>query len=96
MQDNNFGLASCFFVHFFAVTARRRLEDASLFVVWRAQISDVDFFLLFLNLSVVPKKRTRENSPTFHIFSELVHLYTRQSLKKRKFLLKVTLSLPWP
>ena len=58
---------------------------------WR---SDDEFFVLFLNLSAVPKKQLSENSPTFDIFSGLE--YTRQRLKKREYLFKVTFSLPSP
>ena len=40
------------------------------------------------------RKELWGNSPTFHIFSELVHLNTRQSLKKGKFSV-LTRILPW-
>ena len=34
-QNNNFARASCFFVHFFAVTERLRRENAKFYVLWR-------------------------------------------------------------
>ena len=84
MQNNNFARASRFFVHFFAVTARRRLEVAWLLVLWRAQISDVDFFLLFLNLSAVRpyEKNLGEIHPHF-TFSANWYIYTRDKVWKK-------------
>ena len=41
-----------------------------------------------------PKNQLLENSPTFDIFSDLA--WSRQSLPKREFILKVTFSLPSP
>ena len=53
-QNNNFTRASCFFVHFFAVTTRLRRENAQLHVLWKTwtQLDD-DFLFLFLNSDTV-------------------------------------------
>ena len=59
-QNNNFARASRFFVHFFAVTARLRRENAWFHSLWRTQTSDDQFFFLFLNLSAVDKKSNLE------------------------------------
>ena len=54
-QSNNFARASRFLVHFFAVTARLRLETGliSRHVVQRKYTSDVEITSLFLNLDMV-------------------------------------------
>ena len=43
------------FVHFFAVTARLRLEITSGDVLWRTQTQAYKFLFLPLNLAAVPK-----------------------------------------
>ena len=48
-QNNNFARASRFFVHFFAVTARLRHEDAYFHVKWRTRTQDHGFLFLILN-----------------------------------------------
>ena len=50
-QNNNFACASRFFVYFFAVVARLRLESAvpNFHVLWKTWTRDNDFLFLFLN-----------------------------------------------
>ena len=48
-QNNQFARASRFFVHFFAVTARLRRENAQFHELSRTQTSDDKLFFLFLN-----------------------------------------------
>ena len=52
-QNNNFARASRFFVHFFAVTARLRRENAKFHDVQRKYTSDDEISSLFLNLDMV-------------------------------------------
>ena len=52
-NQNNFARASHFFVHFSAVTARLRRENAQLHVVQRKYTSDDEISSLFLNLDMV-------------------------------------------
>ena len=50
-QNNNFACASRFFVYFFAVVARLRLESTvpNFHVLWKTWTRDNDFIFLFLN-----------------------------------------------
>ena len=52
-QNNTFARASRFFVHFFAVTARLRRENAQFHVVQRTYTSDDEISSLYLNLDMV-------------------------------------------
>ena len=66
MQNNNFAGASCFFVHFFVVTARLRRENAYFHVLWRTWTQDNNFLFLFLNFDTVFYNSTPEKKlPTF-------------------------------
>ena len=53
-----FTRASHFFVHFFAVTARLRRENAQFHVAQRKYTSDDEISSLFLNLGMVLKNST--------------------------------------
>ena len=52
-QTNNFARASRFFVHFFAVTARARRENASFHALHRKYTCDDEISSLILNLDMV-------------------------------------------
>ena len=52
-QTNNFARASRFFVHFFAVTARLRRENASFHASQRKYTCDDEISSFFLNLDMV-------------------------------------------
>ena len=56
--------------------------------------NDDKLFFLFLNLSAVPKKSTPGKLASISYFQRIEK--TRQSWKKRQFILKVTFSLPSP
>ena len=60
LQNNNFALASRFFVHFFAVTARLRRENAEFHDVQRKYTSDDEISSLFLNLDIILRNSTLE------------------------------------
>ena len=57
-QKNNFARASRFFVHFPAVTARLRRENAQFHVVQRKYTSDDEISSLFLHLAMVLRNST--------------------------------------
>ena len=57
-QNNNFARASRFFVHFLAVTARLRRENAQFHVVQRKYTSDDEISSLFLHLAMVLRNST--------------------------------------
>ena len=57
-QNNNFARASRFFVHFFAVTARLRHENANFHFLQRKYTSDDEISSLFLNLDMVLRNST--------------------------------------
>ena len=61
-QNNTFARASRFFVHFFAVTARLRRENAQFHVVQRRYTSDDEISSLYLNLDMVLRNSTLEGS----------------------------------
>ena len=46
------------FCNFFAITAQLRRQNAEFNVLWRTQIGDDEFFVLFLSLSAVATKST--------------------------------------
>ena len=52
-QNNNSARASLFLVHFFAVTARLRRENAEFHVLRRTWTQDDDFLFFFLNFDTV-------------------------------------------
>ena len=52
-HHNNFARASCLFVHFFAVTARLRRENAEFHDVQRKYKSDDEISSLFLTVNMV-------------------------------------------
>ena len=70
-QNNNFARASRFFVHFFAVTARLRRENAQFHVVLRKHTRDDEIFSLSLNLDMFLGIQLYESSPTFDKVSDL-------------------------
>ena len=57
-QHNNFARASRFFVHFFAVTARLRRENAWFHVLQRKYTSNDEISSLYLNLDMVLRNST--------------------------------------
>ena len=79
-------------VHFFPVTARLWHENVYFHILWKMKTINDKVFFLFLNFSPVPKKSMGTCLHlTFVIFSEFE--WTRQSLKKHKFILTVTFLL---
>ena len=52
-QNNHFARASRFFVHFFAVIARLRRENAWFHILWRTWTQDNTFMFLLLNFDTV-------------------------------------------
>ena len=60
----------------------------------RWSVRQHEVFFLYLNLSSVPDESTPGKYAYICIFGEFE--WTRQSLKKREFILKVTFSLPSP
>ena len=57
-QNNNFAPASRFFVHFFRIFIRLRLENAYFRVLWITSTSNDKISFLFLNLDMVPRNPT--------------------------------------
>ena len=57
-QNNSLARASPFFVHYFAVTAALRRENAQFYVVQRAYTSDDEISSLYLNLDMVLRNST--------------------------------------
>ena len=57
-QHNNFAHAVHFFVHFFAVFARLRRENAQFRVLRRTEIGNDKILFFFLNLDMVPRNST--------------------------------------
>ena len=55
LANNNFARVSRFFVHFFAVTALLRRENAYFHVLWRTWTQDHDFLFLLLNFDTIFK-----------------------------------------
>ena len=70
-QNNNFALASPFFVHFFAVVARLQRENAKFHVSPRTATQNNDFlffFWTFIQSFGIPLQR---NLPTFNELNEI-------------------------
>ena len=55
LANNSFVRVSRFFVHFFAVTALLRRENAYFHVLWRTWTQDHDFLFLLLNFDTIFK-----------------------------------------
>ena len=66
-QNNNSARASCFFVHFFTVTARLRRNNAYFHVLWRTWTQDNEFIFLFLNFRI----QLQQKLPTFDELEEM-------------------------
>ena len=64
-QNNNFARASRFFVHFFAVIARLRRENAYFHVLWRTRTQHNNFLFIFLTFDKSVRSQLRKKWPVF-------------------------------
>ena len=79
-QNNNFARASRFFVHFFAVIARLRRENAYFHVLWRTRTQHNDFLFIFLTFDKSVRIQPQKKWP---IFDERQKSHRLRSVKKQ-------------
>ena len=65
LRNNNFARASRFFVHFFAVIARLRRENAYFHVLWKTRTQHNDFLFIFLTFDKSVRIQPQKKWPIF-------------------------------